>query len=96
MQRPFSRPFWFAALAAAVFSALLSYTLLWLLKGHLNDMIALCTARNDTCSVASIDRAFQAFCMTEVAATLLLFWLAYKIGRSFIKAVPPTVADAAR
>jgi len=97
MQRLFSRPFWFAALAAVIFSALLSYTLLWLLKGQLNDAVTLCTAQNTTCSLSeAIGRVSQMFCASEIAGALFVFWLACKIGRSFAKPAPQTVTDSAR
>jgi hypothetical protein len=95
MQR-LSRLFWFTVFAGTISSAFLSYALARRFTGQVNTLVALCAARNDTCSVESINRAFQVSCMTDVAATLLLFWFAYKIGRSFIKPVSPIVTDAAR
>jgi len=97
MERAFSRPFWFMLLAAFALSALLSFALLWLLKGQLNDAVTLCAARNSTCSfLEAADRALHVFLASEIAGALLVFWLAQKIGRSFIKPAPPTVTDAAR
>jgi len=97
MQRPFSRPFRFMLLAAFVLSAFLSYALLWLFKGQLNDAVTLCTSRNATCSFFDVtDRALHVFLVSETAGALLVFWLACKIGRSFIKPPPPTAEDSAR
>ena len=94
MQR-FSRLFWFTVLAGTLSAALFSYGLLSCLGAHLNEMTTLCTARNDSCSAESIDRAFHLFFVTEMAGTLLLFWFAHRIGLRFIQPAPPTVTGAA-
>jgi len=92
MQR-FSRLFWFTVLTGTLSSCLLSHALVGHLTAQLHDMVTLCTAQNDACSSEAIDRAFQVFCVMAVAGNALVFWLAYKIGRSFTK---PAVTDAAR
>ena len=92
MQR-FSRLFWFTVLAGTLASALLSHALVRHLTAQLHDMVTLCTPRNDSCGWQAIDRAFQVFCLMAGAANALVFWLAYRIGRGFIK---PTVTVAAQ
>lgn len=89
----FSRDFWLMALAAALCSGLLNYALVWHFTGQLHEMVTLCTPRNDSCGSEAIDRAFEVFCLTAAAGAVLVFWLAHRMGRSFMK---PAAADAAR
>ena len=89
--QPLSRLFWFTAIAGTLASALLSYALVAHLTTQLQEMVAVCTPRRDSCGWQAIDGAFQAFCLTAVAGNALVFWLAYKIGSGLIE---PTVTDA--
>lgn len=89
----FSKLFWFTAIAGISCSTLLSHVLVGHLATQLHDMVTLCAPRNDVCSVDAIDRAFRTFCLMAVAGNVVLFWLAYAIGRGFIK---PAATDAAQ
>jgi hypothetical protein len=91
--RRFSRLFWFTVFAGTLASSLVSGGLVWHLTAQLHEMVALCAPRNDSCGAETIDRAFQVFCLMVVAGDGLAFWLANRIGRSFIK---PAAADAVR
>jgi hypothetical protein len=89
----FSRLFWFTVAAGILASALLNHALVGHLKVHLHDMVTLCSPQNDSCGSEAIDRVFQVFCLMAVTGNALVFWLAYRIGRGFIK---PAARDAAR
>jgi hypothetical protein len=88
--RRFSRLFWFTAFVGILLSGLLNLALVGHLNTQLGEMVALCTPRNDSCSAAAIERAFRVFCLMAVAGTVVVFWLAHRIGRSLVK---PAVTD---
>jgi len=91
----FSRLFWFTVIAGAATAALLSCGLVWHLAVQTSDWLALCTKGEVSCP-ESIDRAFLVFCMMVAAGNILMFRLAYLLGRRWIKPTPLTVTDASQ
>jgi hypothetical protein len=87
--RRFSGHFWFTAFAGIILSGILNLALVGHLNTQLGEMVALCTPQNDSCSGAAIEWAFRAFCLMAVAGTVVVFWLAHRIGRSFVKPAVP-------
>ena len=91
----FSSRFWVTLFAGGLSSLLLACAVLWFFTTQSGEMVALCREGKDGCaSRESLQHLFRVASIAQVCGTLLLFGLAHKIGRSFIKPVPPAVMDA--
>lgn len=88
----FSKLFWFTAIAGSLSSILLFLGLLWFLGARSGELDALCKHGKGECSWEALPHLYYAACTAQVAGTLLLFGLAYIIGRGFMK---PAATDAA-
>jgi hypothetical protein len=93
MQR-FSKRFWFTLFAGGFSSLLLTCTMLWFITAQSGEMVALCRHGKEGCaSRESLHHLFRMASMTQAGGTLLVFGLAYKLGRRLLRPAPPAATD---
>jgi hypothetical protein len=91
----FSRHFWVTVFAGGLSSLLFTLAVVWFFNSKSKEMVALCRLGRVGCaSRESLEYSFRVAYLAQAGGTLLLFVLAYHIGRMLTSpALPaPTVA----
>ena len=84
--RRFSRLFWFTTLAGGVSSLLLTCAVLWFFTAQSDATLVLCRQGKPGCGTSELlQHLYRAACAVQAGGTILLFGLAYRLGRAFIK-----------
>lgn len=95
----FSKLFWITVTGGTLFSTLYNCLLLQGLKTHLAALVALCGKAKSQGCPTSQDLDGWLYCSVAAVAlgSLLLFWLAYKLGiRRLAKPAAQAATDAAQ
>ncbi|MGB6687961.1 MAG: hypothetical protein WBE76_08975 [Terracidiphilus sp.] len=91
----FSKLFWFTLFAGGLSSLLLTCAALSFFVTKSGEMVALCRHGKDGCASAeALQHLYRTASIVQVCGTLLLFGLAYNIGRRLIRPAPAAATDA--
>jgi hypothetical protein len=89
MQR-LSKRFWFTALVGSLSSLLLTWAVVWFFAVQSREMIALCRLGKDWCaSRETLGHLFHMVAIAQAGGTILLFGLAYNVGRRLLRPAAP-------